>query len=97
MFCVCEHGHSSCICHLLYAASSSEYNHPPTDGYMKRQRLALRDQDDFTALKSIKSQKTIWTSAGQRLQPPAGEIFVFSFQARLPRTGVMSREWRVGG
>lgn len=67
------------------------------NGCMKRQRLALHDQGDFTALKSIRSQKTIWTSAGQRLQPPTGEILVFSLQSRLPRTGVMSCEWRGGG
>lgn len=45
----------------------------------------------------LRSQETIWTSAGLRLQPPTGEIVLFSFQAGLPRTGVMSHEWRGGG
>lgn len=54
---------------------------------MKRQLLALHDQDDFTALKSIRSQKTIWMSAGQRPQPPTGKSSSFiskhDFQGRV--------------
>lgn len=67
------------------------------DGYSKQQCLALCGQDDFAALKSIRRQKTIWMLAGRRMQPPTGEVFIFSFQARLPRTGVMSHEWGEGG
>lgn len=71
--------------HLLYIASSCGF--PNVDGYGKRRRLALCDQDDFTALKSIRCQKTIWMLAGRGCSLPLGKsLSSFSkhdFQGRV--------------
>lgn len=56
---------------------------------MKRQLLALHDQHDVTPFESIRQHR-------QSSSPPTEEIFVFSFQAQLPRTGVVSRELKGG-
>lgn len=57
---------------------------------------ALCGQDDFTALKSIRSQETVWMPAGRRLRPPAGKTFIFS-PSTTSKDGAMSGERRGDG